>query len=78
MQDTFAFDIVVVGAGVFGISTSLFLSLHYPQLRIALLEQFKIGHTEGSSHAQSRIIRSIYPIEYYRDLCLEGLSIYWP
>jgi len=34
------FDLVVVGAGVFGISTALFIATHYPQLKFALLEQF--------------------------------------
>jgi len=39
-----SYDLVVVGAGVFGLSTAAFLATHYPQLRIALIEQFKIGH----------------------------------
>lgn len=72
------FDLIVVGAGVFGTSTALFLATHYPQLKFALVEQFRIGHGEGSSHSQSRIIRSIYPVEFYRDLCVEGIETYWP
>lgn len=43
------FDLIVVGAGVFGLSTSIFLATHYPHIKFALVEQFRIGHGEGSS-----------------------------
>lgn len=50
MKNTvYDFDLVVVGAGVFGLSTSIFLATHYPHIKFALVEQFKIGHGEGSS-----------------------------
>lgn len=55
-----SFDLVVVGTGVFGLSTAVFLCTHYPLIKFALLEQFKIGHGEGSSHSEIRIIRSTY------------------
>lgn len=37
-------DLIVVGAGVFGLSTCMYIAMHYPQLKFALIEQFKIGH----------------------------------
>ena len=72
------FDLVVVGAGVFGLSTCVYLSMHYPKLRFALIEQFKIGHGEGSSHFDIRIIRSTYFQEVYMKLCIEALQRNWP
>lgn len=54
------FDVAVVGAGVHGLSTCLYLAIKYPKLKFALVEQFKIGHGEGSSHSDIRIIRSTY------------------
>ena len=73
----FNFDYVVVGAGVFGLSTSIFLATHYPQIKFALVQQFKIGHGEGSSGSEIRIIRSTYENAFYRDLCVEGINKYW-
>jgi L-2-hydroxyglutarate oxidase LhgO len=32
-----SFDFIIVGAGVFGVSSALYLSLHYPQFKCALV-----------------------------------------
>lgn len=45
------YDFIIVGGGVFGLSTAAFLILHYPKIKFALVEQYKIGHGEGSSHS---------------------------
>ncbi|CAO4385687.1 unnamed protein product [Caenorhabditis nigoni] len=49
------YDVVVVGAGIFGSCTAY----HCQRigLRTLLLEQFHLGHTNGSSHGKSRITR---------------------
>ncbi|UMM42085.1 hypothetical protein L5515_018056 [Caenorhabditis briggsae] len=49
------YDVVVVGAGIFGSCTAY----HCQRLglRTLLLEQFNIGHANGSSHGKSRITR---------------------
>jgi len=31
------FDLVVVGAGVFGLSTCIYIAMHHPQLKFALV-----------------------------------------
>jgi len=49
------FDVVVVGAGAMGSATAYHLAKD--GRRVLLLEQFQIGHTRGSSHGGSRIIR---------------------
>jgi monomeric sarcosine oxidase len=49
------FDVIVIGAGVMGSATAYHLAKD--GRRVLLLEQFQIGHTYGSSHGGSRIIR---------------------
>ena len=51
-----SFDAVVVGAGVMGAATAR--SLARGGKRVALLEQFDVGHSNGSSHGSSRIFRA--------------------
>ncbi|KAK6033063.1 sarcosine oxidase, monomeric form [Ostertagia ostertagi] len=49
------FDVVVVGAGIFGSCTAY----HCQKLglKTLLLEKYELGHSNGSSHGLSRIIR---------------------
>ena len=67
-----SYDFVVVGAGTIGRSTALYLAIQHPKAKCALIEQFDFKHVEGSSHSNTRIIRSTYAHPFYRDLCLEG------
>ncbi len=52
------YDYAVVGGGVYGLSIAYFLSK--TESKIALFDQFTIGHDNGSSHGPSRITRSAY------------------
>jgi glycine/D-amino acid oxidase-like deaminating enzyme len=61
-----------------GLSTALYLSLEHPDSKTALIEQYEIGHKEGSSHSETRVMRSVYDVEFYRDLCIECKENYWP
>ena len=49
------FDLIVVGAG--GVGSAAAYHAARRSLRVLLLEQFSVGHTRGSSHGGSRIIR---------------------
>ena len=61
-----SFDVVIVGAGAVGSAAA------YHAARTArsvlLLEQFELGHTRGSSHGESRIIRHSYSSVDYATL----------
>jgi glycine/D-amino acid oxidase-like deaminating enzyme len=60
------YDVIVVGLGVYGLSIAYYLAKK--DLNILLVDQFQVGHSNGSSHSSSRITRSIYEKEIYRDL----------
>ncbi len=58
------FDYLVLGAGING----TFAALHLSEKghRTALVEQFPLPHSRGSSHGQSRIIRRAYSQPFLR------------
>jgi sarcosine oxidase len=51
-------DVIVVGAGVMGCAAAY--QLAQQGARVLLLDQFGVGHSNGSSHGPSRIIRLAY------------------
>nr|XP_020659201.1 peroxisomal sarcosine oxidase isoform X1 [Pogona vitticeps] len=57
------YDALVVGAGIQGAWAAYHLAKRGQ--KTLLLEQFPLPHTRGSSHGQSRIIRSAYPEAHY-------------
>src|SRR5512139_331322 len=61
-----SFDAVVVGAGAVGTATAYHLAGRGRS--VLLLEQFELGHTRGSSHGESRIIRHSYSSPDYASL----------
>ncbi len=58
MNRTRGYDAVVVGLGAVGSATLFHLARR--GLRVLGLEQYNQGHTLGSSHGDSRIIRETY------------------
>ena len=59
-------DVVVVGGGAMGSATAWQLARRGAD--VILLEQFGPGHTRGSSHGSSRIVRLSYADPFYVDL----------
>ncbi|ULT92179.1 hypothetical protein L3Y34_009725 [Caenorhabditis briggsae] len=66
------FDVVVVGAGIFGSCTAY----HCQKLGLQtlLLEQFTLGHSNGSSHGKSRIIRYAHAAPEYVPLVADAYT----
>ncbi len=54
-----AYTAIVLGGGIFGLSTAYHL-LRREAGPLALIDQFSIGNTQGSSHGAIRIARAIY------------------
>jgi monomeric sarcosine oxidase len=63
-------EVVVVGAGIMGSATAYALARDGQKVR--LLEQFHVGHTHGSSHGRSRIVRLAYPEVEFVELAKES------
>jgi selenocysteine lyase/cysteine desulfurase/glycine/D-amino acid oxidase-like deaminating enzyme len=59
-------DVVVVGAGVHGSSAAWHLAARGAS--VIHLDRFPAGHTEGSSHGRTRMIRRAYPAEVWDGL----------
>ena len=55
---TSAYDAIVIGLGVMGAAACR--SLAQRGLHVLGLEQFQIGHDQGSSHGRTRVIRKAY------------------
>ncbi|MFS8198425.1 FAD-dependent oxidoreductase [Streptomyces sp. CWNU-52B] len=59
-------DVIVVGAGVHGSSAAWQLAARGAS--VIHLDRFPAGHTEGSSHGRTRMIRRAYPAEVWDGL----------
>jgi sarcosine oxidase len=67
-------EVVIVGAGVMGIATAR--ALARAGRDVVLCEQFEVGHSRGSSHGTSRIVRLSYPEERYVRLAQEAYPLW--
>jgi monomeric sarcosine oxidase len=63
-------DVAVVGAGIMGSATAYALARDGRD--VVLYEQFEVGHTHGSSHGRSRIVRLAYPEVGFVELAKEA------
>ncbi|KAD6120153.1 hypothetical protein R6Q59_026173 [Mikania micrantha] len=68
------FDLIIIGAGVMGSSTA-YQAAKRGQ-KTLLLEQFDFLHYRGSSHGESRTIRSTYPESYYPPMVIESEKLW--
>jgi sarcosine oxidase len=67
-------DVVVVGGGVMGLATAW--ALQRAGREALVLEQFRIGHTHGSSHGAGRIFRLAYDEPEWVRLAQEALGLW--
>ncbi|CAI8599753.1 unnamed protein product [Vicia faba] len=68
------FDLIIIGGGVMGSSTAYQAAKR--GLKTLLLEQFDFLHQRGSSHGESRTIRSTYPQSHYYPLVVESYKLW--
>ena len=66
--------VAVVGAGIVGASAARFLAIRGHA--VTLIEQFPLGHSRGSSHGRSRIVRKAYPDPLYTRLMLDAYPLW--
>jgi sarcosine oxidase len=67
-------DVVVVGGGVMGLAAAW--ALGRAGREALVLEQFRVGHTRGSSHGAGRIFRLAYPEPEWVHLAQEALGLW--
>lgn len=72
-----SFDVAIIGAGINGLAAAYALSRH-SNLKVAILEQFTVGHPYGGSHGASRITRTVYSHPGYVKLMQRAHSCEWP
>ena len=65
-------EVVVGGAGIMGSATARALAQQGRD--VLLVEQFEVGHTHGSSHGRSRIVRLAYPEVEFVELAKEAFG----
>ncbi|XP_067165944.1 peroxisomal sarcosine oxidase isoform X2 [Apteryx mantelli] len=68
------YDAIVIGAGIQGSFAAYHLAERGKDT--LLLEQFLLPHSRGSSHGQSRIIRSAYPQQHYARMMPESYRLW--
>jgi sarcosine oxidase len=72
-----AYAVVVVGGGVVGLAAAWHL-LRLGCRPLAVLERFRVGHANGSSHGSVRITRSTYATSPYATLMRHVHAEEWP
>ncbi|MBX2998304.1 MAG: N-methyl-L-tryptophan oxidase [Caldilineaceae bacterium] len=71
---TLSYDVVVIGAGGMGAAAAYHLA--GDGRRVLLLEQFQVGHKQGSSHGGSRIIRHSHAEAAYASLAPAAFDLW--
>src|SRR5678816_722881 len=72
-----AYGVVVVGGGVVGLAAAWHL-LRLGCRPLAVVERFRVGHANGSSHGSVRITRSTYSTPAYATLMRHVHAEEWP
>lgn len=66
------YDVIVIGAGGMGSASAYHLAKN--GANVIVLEKFHRGHTSGSSHGETRIIRFFYDKPFYTELMKTAYS----
>jgi monomeric sarcosine oxidase len=66
--------IIIIGAGIIGLSTAYAL-LQQGQVQVTVLEQETVDHRRGSSHGTSRLLRFEYGVDrFYSEMVYKSLQ----
>lgn len=66
--------IAIIGAGIMGASTAYACAKR--GYEVTIFDQFQPGHTNGSSHGNSRIVRKAYPDPFYTEIMQSGYPLW--
>ena len=75
------YDILIVGAGIFGTSTAYHLSKTHPKpSSVAIIDRTPFPPDHGASTDINKIIRPDYSVRFYMDLAYEAIDAWntWP
>ncbi|CAH0000687.1 unnamed protein product [Clonostachys byssicola] len=67
-------DYVIIGAGVFGVSTALYLATSEPNAKIVLIDRSSSPYPSAASSDLNRIIRADYSDIFYMRLALKAIE----
>lgn len=67
-------EIIIIGSGIFGISTAIALAKRYPEIKIHVLDRFEPPVPDATSVDTTRCIRVDYKDEVYFKLACESLQ----
>lgn len=65
--------VIVVGAGIFGISTAIAIAKRYPEVKVHVIDRFEPPVPDATSVDTTRCIRVDYKSEVYHKLACESL-----
>lgn len=68
------YDVIIIGAGIMGSATAF--QLTEIGKKCLLIDKFSLGHSYGSSHGDSRIIRRSYPEKHFATLMRESYELW--
>ena len=64
MNKTFPNTVIIIGAGVFGLSTALAVARRYPATKVTVIDRYKPPVQDGTSVDTSRILRPGQSLTY--------------
>lgn len=67
-------NIAIIGAGIMGASTAYACAKRGHE--VTIFDQYNPGHTNGSSHGNSRIVRKAYPDPFYTEIMKDGYRLW--
>lgn len=67
-------EVIIIGAGIFGISTAISLAQRYPNLKIHVIDRFEPPVPDATSVDTTRCIRVDYKDPIYYELAYESLQ----